>query len=106
MTHPATGPISPEELQRIASLPYGHAQHELQKHDPLWGKLSRDDDAPAKPIKWKVFVTQQVTMEAYAHVEAATEEDALEIARTMREGEFSWDFNSSDSVEVQYAEPE
>ena len=98
------GPISAEDFQRAIDAPFGGASEILRKHDPLWGKINRDPE-PGKLTKWKVFVTQQVTMEAYANIEAETEEDALEIARTMRDGEFSWDFNGSDGVEVQYAEP-
>lgn len=105
MAHPATGPISPEQMRELANAPYGKAAEVLRQHDPLWGKLHHDADAPAAPIKWKVFVTQQVTMEAYAKVEALTEEDALEIVGTMRASEFSWDLSDTDTIEIQYAEP-
>ncbi|GHA15383.1 hypothetical protein GCM10007989_07690 [Devosia pacifica] len=102
MSHPATGPISPDELRRIADMPYGAAQAELQKHDPLWGKLPREE---GEQIEWKVFVTQEVTMEAFVRVTAASAEEAMEIAETMPEGDFSWDYNSSGSVYAQDAEP-
>lgn len=104
MKDPVSGPISVEELKALAELPFGQAEAELRKHDPLWGKPAKDHDEQ-KPIKWKVFVTQEVTMEAFVTVEAVSEEEAMEIAETMSEGELSWDYNSSDSIVAQHAVP-
>lgn len=102
MAHPISGPISPEELQAIAELPYGQAAVELRKHDPAWGKAPRDGGK----IRWTVFCTQRVIMEAEVMVEAETEEEAMDLVADMREGDLNWDYNSSEDFEVESAEPE
>jgi hypothetical protein len=105
MNDPASGPITVDELKALADAPYGKAGETLRKHDPLWGRFSGDLDDPAPIRKWRVFVTQEVTMEAYVTVEARTEEEACEIAECLPAGEFSWDHNSSGGVWANHAEP-
>lgn len=84
-----TGPVSAEELRRIADLPYGKAVDELRKHDPFWGR------AEGEKIKWRVRYTERVTMRGSVTVEAASEEEAVKIADKLTdEGKINFDDDS------------
>lgn len=104
MTHPATGPISPEELQRIASLPHGKAGEALRKHDPAWGLASADNPI----LKWEVTLTANVPAYAMVEVEAATEAEARKLALSMKVPRLDWevdDYGYADDIEVDEVTP-
>jgi hypothetical protein len=96
-----TGPISAEEMQRIAELPYGKAVTELRKHDPLWGRSS------GEAFPWRVRFVETVQMEGFVTVQAKTEKEAIEAAEALAEaGKVTCDnFISSDDMDLDYAEP-
>lgn len=100
MTNP-TGPISQEEMQRIAELPYGMAAPELRKHDPLWGRSS------GEAFPWRVRFVETVQMEGFVTVQAKTEKEALDAAGSLAAaGKVICDsFVSSDDMDIGWAEP-
>lgn len=99
MTHKATGPISPEEMQRIADLPYGMAAVELRKHDPLFGKKEGDK------LEWRVRLSGTGSITATTIVEASSEAEAMDIAECRASHEFDWEVSDCDQFEAQEAEP-
>lgn len=96
MTHPISGPISPEELQALAELPYGRAAVELQKHDPLWGTTSGD----AAIKTWKVTVNKADPMKATVFVQAPTEAGARSLVNAMEDWEFDWEPDYTEDFEI------
>lgn len=78
-----TGPISQEELQRIADLPYGQAGAALRQHDPLWGTTAGDADAQPPLRKWRVKFHQEVVMRGFVEVDARTEDEAIHNAELL-----------------------
>lgn len=101
MEHRASGPISPEELQRIAELPYGQAQRELRKHDPMYGVK------PGDKIKFTVELVTHARLRAYTTVEAESEEEAMKIAEKISPHnlDFEYDGDGRDDVEAVSASP-
>lgn len=96
------GPLSQEEFKALVETPYGVAKLEIQKHDPLWG---RDEPAPGEKRKWRVTLTQCVTMSGLVTVEAETEEEAEELAQAIPDSKINWDYEDSDPPEVDSVEP-
>lgn len=85
------GPLSADEFQSLVSAPYGAAVKTIRKYDPLYGKVSTEGEL----VKWKVTLQKEVTMTGYVIVEAATEEDAENIADTIDENKIDWDEEES-----------
>jgi hypothetical protein len=104
MAHPATGPISPEEMARIAALPYGKAHEELRKHDPAWGLATADNPV----LKWEVTLTSMVPAYTLVEVEAATEQEARKIALGTKVARSEWevdDYGYAEDIEVDEITP-
>lgn len=99
--HRATGPIPPDVFQDIVNAPYGQAASMIRKYDPLWGRSLGNGEK----IKWRVKLTQQVTMAAFVTVEAESEEEAEHLASLIPDQSVSWDFEDADLSEVESAEP-
>lgn len=104
MPHPISGPISPEELQAIAELPYGKAAEALRKHDPAWGMASADNPN----IKWDVLLVGTAPVSTVVTVEAPDEKTAKKIAMATKTSRADWEvetFSGIDDVEVESVEP-
>jgi hypothetical protein len=95
MSHPATGPITPEEMARIAALPYGKAHEELRKHDPAWGLATADNPI----LKWEITLSGSAPVYALVEVEAADEETARKLALRERVPSSDWDLDTLDYVD-------
>ena len=104
MAHPISGPITPEELQRIAELPYGKAAEALRKHDPVWGLATAE-----KPnIKWEVTLTGTFYGTATVQVEASTQADAQRLALDMEIPRRDWEmdrYSAPEEIEVDETKP-
>ncbi|MBO9589577.1 hypothetical protein [Devosia sp.] len=95
MSHPVSGPISPEELQRIAELPYGKASAELRKHDPAWGLTTADNPN----IKWDVVLIASVPVTTVVTVEAPDEKTAQKLAMATKVHRNDWEVDTYASIE-------
>lgn len=97
MGHPATGPISPEQMRALADAPYGKAGEVLRKYDPAWG-LS----GPEAPLrKYDVTLSAMLPATAYIEVEATNPEQARKIAMQERYSNLDWDIDGSpEDVEI------
>lgn len=101
MAHPATGPITPEQMRALADAPFGKAAEVLRLHDPAWGLASEGN-----PLR-KYDVTLVAMLPAYAvvTVEATTEDQARTIAMKERFANLDWDVNGNpEDVEVDEVE--
>ncbi len=99
MGHPATGPISPEQMRALADAPFGKAAEVLRKHDPAWGLAT-----PENPIlKWSVTLTGTVVAYAIVEVEAPDEATARKFALATRLSSSDWDADVHKGVEDIYA---
>lgn len=97
MGHPATGPISPEQMRALADAPYGKAAEVLRKHDPAWGMS--DPDRPLR--KYDVILTAMMPASAVVEVEATSPEQARKIAMSERFSNLDWDIDGNpEDVEV------
>lgn len=66
-------------LQEIAAMPFSQTVDALRKHyDPAWGKVDEDGE-PAKA--WRVRFDWEIKGRFDEVIEAASEEEALEIAK-------------------------
>jgi hypothetical protein len=72
MSHPSTGPLTPEQLKELAQAPFGAGREAIREHDPYWGR------ARGEKFKWRVEVSTTACGEAY--VMAEDEEEAEELA--------------------------
>lgn len=95
MGHPATGPISPEEMRALADAPYGKAAEVLRKHDPAWGLGTADNPN----IKWEVVLVGSAPVYAIVEVEAPTEEAARKMALALKVGRSDWEVDTYAGVE-------
>jgi hypothetical protein len=101
MAHPATGPISPEQMRALADAPYGKAAEVLRRHDPAWGLSG--PDAPLR--KYEVTLTAMLPATAVVEVEATNPEQAKKIAMQERFANLDWDVDGGpEDVEVQDVE--
>jgi len=96
------GPLSQEEFKALVETPYGAAKLAIQKHDPLWG---RDEPAPSEKRKWRVTLTQMVTMSGCVTVEAETEDEAELLADAIPDSKIDWNYRSTYSSEIDSVEP-
>jgi len=94
---PISGPISPDELRRIAELPYGKAAEELRKHDPAWGLATQDNPH----IKWTVTVTAMRPVYTEIEVEAPDEAAAKKLALREADGVGRYDWEDDDTYSVE-----
>ena len=99
MGHPATGPISPEQMRELADAPYGKAAEVLRLHDPLFGKKEGDK------IKWRVEVETEARMVATTIVEAISKEEAEAIVSKRDANSFDWDCYDANGFNVESVEP-
>lgn len=98
MSHPATGPISPAEMQALADAPYGKAAEVLRKHDPFFGRDT------GERIPWKLKLSRDVRQTATITVMAASEEEAE--AEAEREiYTVDWDTDGDDDFDILEAIP-
>lgn len=93
---PVSGPISPDELKRIAELPFGRAGVELRKHDPAWGLGSADNPN----IKWEVTLTAMMPVSTIVEVEAPDEATAKKEALKSRLDWESDSFSGPEDIEI------
>jgi hypothetical protein len=101
MGHPATGPISPEQMRALADAPYGKAAEVLRKHDPAWGLSSPDN--PLR--KYDVILSAMLPASALVEIEATSPEQARKIAMAERFSNLDWDVDGNpEDVEVQEVE--
>ncbi len=102
MTRSSTGPMTAEQLKSLANAPHGQALKEIQKFDPLYGKLSSDGE----PVKWRVKVTKEVQAVGYVTVCAVTKEDAEALVEDFDDDKVDWDFDDAGaSFWVEEAKP-
>jgi hypothetical protein len=98
MGHPATGPITPEQMRALADAPYGKAGEVLRRHDPAWGLSG--PDTPLR--KYDVTLTAMLPAYAVVEVEATNPEQARKIAMQERFANLDWDIDGNpEDVEVQ-----
>ena len=81
---PVTGPVPREKFNEIVNAPYGQATKLIRKYDPLYGRNG-------EKFKWAVRFTREVEEEGWGHVEAATEEEAIELGRKLDPDKLNWD---------------
>lgn len=97
MAHPATGPITPEQMRALADAPFGKAAEALRKHDPAWGLASPDN--PLR--KYDVTLTAMLPATAVVEVEATNPDQARKIAMQERFSSLDWDIDGNpEDVEV------
>lgn len=97
--HPATGPISPEQMRELADAPYGKAAEVLRQHDPLFGKK------PGDKIKWRVELETEARMVATTIVEATSREEAEEIVSKRHANSFDWECYDANDFNIESVEP-
>ena len=97
----ATGPIPRDEFFSLVDAPCGRAAQVIRRYDPLWGRGLGD----GKKIKWRVKLTQLVTMAGYVTVEAESQEEAGHLAEQIPDRDVSWDFECADLSEIEEVEP-
>lgn len=98
MSMSATGPLTPEELKALVEARHGQALKAIQKHDPLYGKLSNAGD----PVKYRVKLTKDVRAYGYVTVEAVTPEDAEAMAEEIPDHLVSWDYDDDGVSEAEW----
>lgn len=97
------GPLSEDEFRAAVDAPYGKAADILRKHDPMWGKFPSEG---GEKIRWRVELTQNVTMRAVTFVEAETEEEAEALAGMIPAQDLTFDeFVCADEGEIESVEP-
>ena len=96
MSHPSTGPLTPEELKELAGEPFGAGLKAIRKHDPLYGRKE------GERFRWRVRLSAHAW--ADATVMAADEEEALRAAYLLDESEI--EYNEFGNHEVESVEPE
>jgi len=87
----STGPVPRDRFLEIANLPFGQAAKAIRKYDPMWGREE------GEKISWRVECSG--TMTGTAHVEAASEEEAMELADMLTAADVDWD-GGHDDIEV------
>lgn len=96
------GPLSAAEFQEAVDAPYGQATAILRKHDPMWGRFKEEGEK----IRWRVKLTQSVTMGATTYVEASSEEEAEALAALIPAHSLNFDqFIDADEGEIESVEP-
>lgn len=93
---PVTGPLSREELRKLANAPFGTAIKEIRKFDPMYGR------APGEKIEWKVICKSN--MEGRAYVKAASKKEAEALADKLGCNDVDWG-TYSDDFEILSIEP-
>jgi len=92
----STGPVPREKFAEIVNAPYGQAAKMIRKYDPTWGLKE------GEKIKWRVCCSG--TMTGTAYVEAASEEEAIDLAEKLSASEVDWD-DGRDEIEIESVEP-
>lgn len=82
---PVTGPIPRDEFSKLVVAPYGQALKEIRKYDPLYGRIT------GEKFKWAVRFTREVEEEGWGYVEAATEEEVIELGKKLKAKDLNWD---------------
>jgi hypothetical protein len=81
---PVTGPVPREQFNEIVNAPHGQAAKLIRKFDPLYGRNG-------EKFTWAVRFTREVEEEGWGFVEAATEEEAEKLGRTLDPDKLNWD---------------
>ncbi|MCK1445396.1 hypothetical protein IVB43_23715 [Bradyrhizobium sp. 48] len=82
---PVTGPVPREKFSELVEAPHGQAVRMIRRYDPYYGRKE------GEPFKWAVRFTREIEEEGYGYVEAATEEEAEELGRQLKEKDLTWD---------------
>jgi hypothetical protein len=82
---PVTGPLSREQFAELVAAPFGEAIKRIRKIDPMHGRKE------GEKFTWAVRFTREIEEEGWGHVEASTEEEAIELGRKLDPAKLNWD---------------
>lgn len=100
MGHQSFGRMTPVQIKELADAPFGQAAKSIREIDPLWGVEE------GRPIKWRAKFSREVREVGSAIVEAATKEEAEELAEALPEASIrSDDIDALDEWELESVEP-
>lgn len=93
---PISGPVPRDEFAKLAAAPFGEALKVIKKYDPLWGLKE------GEKLTWRVRASSR--MHGTAYIEAATQEEADNLADDLSDASFDWECSKFsidiDSVEI------
>lgn len=99
MTDPSTGPIPREKFAELVNAPFGEASKAIRQHDPQWGR------APGAKFQWLVHVERSGSDQGRAWVDAASQEEAEQLAANLSTFDVDWEYDG-DRFMVVSVEPD
>lgn len=93
---PFTGPMARDKFMALVDAPYGEAAEKLRELDPKWG---RPESEWTK--RFQVELSRTVFETATTFIEAASLEEAKQLAEELHADEVDWDYDYSDAPEVE-----
>ena len=95
---PVSGPITREKLRELVAAPFGAATKAIQEIDPLYGRKE------GEKFRWKI--TADCSMRGTAYVEAASQDEADNLADDLQDAAFDWDAGWGSDISILTVEPD